>query len=430
MNLRKALFEIVDYVQGRPITRHLQDIVGVLNQKSLPAIQKLQSEVLADLLNTVVQKTEFYQKHQGWTSLQDFPVVNKLIIRNQFDAINLPIDPKKRISVKTSGSTGTPFQLFQSKDKKVRNTADTIYFSKRAGFEIGYRLLYLRHWGAYYKKPVWLAKIQNVDQLEVTGLTDGYLQSFFKDIVRDASPKSWLGQGSGFDKIIAYLEKEKYSPISANIRSIIAISEALYDETRQKMEHYFGCPVVSRYSNVENGIIAQQEIGKSHFTINWASYIVEILKLDSDLPAAHGELGRIVVTDLYNRATPLIRYDTGDVGVMNISETDLPVLSRIDGRKTDVLTNTAGEVISPFIFHASLSEYDEIAQVQLIQKEKRYTFRINTSGNTFKRESEFLAHYQQFLGADAQIQVVYVDEIPVLQSGKRKLVVNEGDQKT
>lgn len=426
MNLRKALFEVVDYVQGSPVTRHLRDIEGMLNQNSLPTIQQLQSELLADLLNTVVQKTEFYQKHRGWTCLQDFPVVNKNIIRSQFDAINLPIAPKHCVSVKTSGSTGTPFQLFQSKDKKARNTADTLYFSQKAGFEVGYRLLYLRHWSAYYKKPGWLAKIQNVDQLVVEGLTDEFLQSFFKEIIRDTAPKSWLGQGSGFDKLIAYLERDNSPPLYANIRSIIAISEALYEETRQKMEYYFGCPVVSRYSNVENGIIAQQDIGKSHFTINWASYIVEILKLDSDLPAPKGELGRIVVTDLYNRATPLIRYDTGDLGIMNDSETGLPVLSRIDGRKTDVLTNTAGKVISPFIFHASLSEYGEITQVQLIQKEKKYTFRINTSGNTFKKESEFLAHYQQFLGADAQISVEYVDEIPVLQSGKRKLIVNEG----
>jgi phenylacetate-CoA ligase len=426
MNLRKALFEVVDYVQGNPVTRHILDIESLLNQTSLPKIQQRQSEVLADLLNTVVQNTEFYEKYQGWTSLQDFPVVNKYIIRSQFDAINLPIAPKQRISVKTSGSTGTPFQLFHNQEKKVRNTADTIYFSRKAGFEIGYRLLYLRHWGAYYKKPGWLAKIQNVDQLEVTGLSDGYIQSFLKDIVRDTAPKSWLGQGSGFDKLLAYLNKEKYTPVPANIRSIIAISEALYEETRQKMEHYFGCPVVSRYSNVENGIIAQQDIGKSHFTINWASYIVEILKLDSDNPAPYGELGRIVVTDLYNRATPLIRYDTGDLGIMEIREDELPVLARIDGRKSDILTNTSGEVISPFIFHATLSEYDEISQVQLIQKNKQYTFRINTSGKTFTREPEFLAHYQQFLGADAQIQVVYVDEIPVLQSGKRKLVVNEG----
>lgn len=376
-------------------------------------------------MNTVTEKTEFYREYRSCENLEDFPVVNKLIIRENFDRINLSVAPKDRIRVKTSGSTGTPFQLFHSREKKARNTADTIYFSRKAGFEIGYRLLYLRHWGAYYKKPGWLAKIQNVDQLEVTGLTDGYLQSFFKDIVRDTAPKSWLGQGSGFDKLIAYLVREKSPPLDANIRSIIAISEALYDETRQKMEYYFGCPVVSRYSNVENGIIAQHEIGKSHFTINWASYIVEILKLESDLPAPYGELGRIVITDLYNRATPLIRYDTGDVGIMSDSETGLPVLSRIDGRKSDVLTNTLGEVVSPFIFHATLSDYDEISQVQLIQKEKLYTFRINTSGKTFTREPEFLAHYQQFLGADAQIQVDYVDEIPILQSGKRKLVLNE-----
>lgn len=395
-------------------------------ESSFKTIQIRQAPLLKRLMNTVTEKTEFYREYRGCENLEDFPVVNKLIIRENFDRINLSVAPKDRIRVKTSGSTGTPFQLFYSREKKTRNTADTIYFSRKAGFEIGYRLLYLRHWSAYYKKPGWMAKIQNVDQLEVEGLTDDYLESFLKDIVRDTAPKSWLGQGSGFDKVIAYLEKERHYPVSANIRSIIAISEALYEETRQKMEYYFGCPVVSRYSNVENGIIAQQDLNSSNFIINWASYVVEVLEQNSDLPAAPGELGRIVITDLFNWATPLIRYDAGDLGVMEFPDKGLPVLSRIDGRKSDVLTNVMGEVISPFVFHGTLSDYEEITQVQLVQKDKEYSFRINTSGRTFKRESEFLAYYQKFLGSDAQISVEYVDEIPVLQSGKRKLIVNEG----
>lgn len=397
-----------------------------MRQPSLDAIQSIQANRLLDLLHAVTSKTKFYKAYEGFCTLQDFPVVDKNIIRNEFESFNLPSPPNNRISVKTSGSTGTPFQLFQSKDKKARNTADTLYFSQKAGFEVGYRLLYLRHWSAYYKKPAWLAKIQNVDQLEVQALTDGFLQSFLGHLERDKSPKSWLGQGSGFDKVIAYLEKERHYPVSANICSIIAISEALYEETRQKMEYYFGCAVVSRYSNVENGIIAQQDLNSSNFIINWASYVVEVLEQNSDLPAAPGELGRIVITDLFNWATPLIRYDTGDLGVMEFPDKGLPVLSRIDGRKSDVLTNVMGEVISPFVFHGTLSDYEEITQVQLVQKDKEYSFRINTSGRTFKRESEFLAYYQKFLGSDAQISVEYVDEIPVLQSGKRKLIVNEG----
>ena len=43
-----------------------------------------------------------------------------------------------------------------------------------------------------------------------------------------------------------------------------------------------------------------------------------VLKLDSDEPAEPGELGRIVVTDYYNKTFPMVRYDTGDTGKMRV----------------------------------------------------------------------------------------------------------------
>ena len=43
----------------------------------------------------------------------------------------------------------------------------------------------------------------------------------------------------------------------------------------------------------------QREEDESYY-IDSESYYYEILKLDSDEPAEPGELGRIVITDLYN----------------------------------------------------------------------------------------------------------------------------------
>ena len=39
--------------------------------------------------------------------------------------------------------------------------------------------------------------------------------------------------------------------------------------------------------------------------------IVEIVD-DKGAPCASGEIGRVIVTDLHNFATPLMRYDIGD----------------------------------------------------------------------------------------------------------------------
>lgn len=42
---------------------------------------------------------------------------------------------------------------------------------------------------------------------------------------------------------------------------------------------------------------------------------LEVLKLEEDIPAGDGELGRLVITDLYNYAFPPIRYENGDIVV-------------------------------------------------------------------------------------------------------------------
>ena len=69
---------------------------------------------------------------------------------------------------------------------------------------------------------------------------------------------------------------------------------------------------------MENGILAQQKTAsENEFIINWASYHIEILNIDTNELAPNGTVGRIVVTDFFNYAMPLIRYDTGDLGVID-----------------------------------------------------------------------------------------------------------------
>jgi phenylacetate-CoA ligase len=54
---------------------------------------------------------------------------------------------------------------------------------------------------------------------------------------------------------------------------------------------------------------------------------------------------------------------------------------------------------------------------------KEYLFKINING-PFKRETELIKEFKIYLGSDAQFVVEYVNEIPLLDSGKRKKIVN------
>jgi phenylacetate-CoA ligase len=99
-------------------------------------------------------------------------------------------------------------------------------------------------------------------------------------------------------------------------------------------------------------------------------------------------------------------------------------LSKVEGRKLDLLYDTKGQIVSSYIAYKNMWQYTDIRQYQLIQEgPKDYTFKINAE-KTFNREAQLVAEFKSFLGSDANFKVEYVDEIPLLASGKRKKVVN------
>lgn len=192
------------------------------------------------------------------------------------------------------------------------------------------------------------------------------------------------------------------------------------------MSHYFGVDAVSRYSNVENGIIAQQVNQSTFFLVNWASYVVEILSISSNERVENGTIGRIVITDLFNSAMPFIRYDTGDFGTLEWSEKYKQlVLKSVEGRKMDQVFNTKGELVSSFTITNNMWFFQEILQYQFIQLgPNSYQFTLNV-GEKFSREKELLSIFHKIFGSDATFIVKYTDKIPLLNSGKRRKVVNK-----
>ena len=425
--LRKRSYWVVDFCRGSEIAKSLKDIESIIDYSDYTKATQKRDTYLDALLKFATATVPFYQRLNGKnTLLETFPVVNKNVIRDAQNEFQSSFYRDKSVSkVTTSGSTGTPFSVYQDAAKKKRAAADMIFFAGQAGFELGQTLYYLRHWTHYYKKSKLLAWLQNVVQVEAIDFSDEKIEKLLVALSADRSEKSFLGYASSYTAMCNYMERAEKKPADYNIKSIIAMSENLSDPTKEAMEHYFKTPVVSRYSNMENGIIAQQLPGQgNNFQINWASYYVEILELDRDAPVPFGTPGRIIVTDLFNRAMPLIRYDTGDVGVMQQHDPDeFPVLERVDGRKMDVILNTKGDIVSSFVI-LNAGKYKNILQFQLVQEDaKRYTFKLNTA-NTFEEEESMRKEYQTYLGTDARIDFEYVNDIPLLVSGKRKTIVN------
>ena len=148
--------------------------------------------------------------------------------------------------------------------------------------------------------------------------------------------------------------------------------------------------------------------------------------MDKDEPAEPGKFVRIVVTDLYNYAMPLLRYDTVDIASYKLDDDGVMTLHKVEGRRMDVIYDTNGNIISSFITHAIFSKYyGNLKQYQFIQQDRKtYELKLNVDGGTFNYETELIDEVKRQFGNDAEVIISYVDEIPTLASGKRRKVVN------
>lgn len=426
---RKLLFWKIDKIKGGKIKEHFTEIANILSEPNNQSNVLLKEKSLRDLLTHAVTTTKFYKDFDE-DDVTTFPVIDKNIIRAHFDGfISSNYSEDELLSVVTSGSTGTPFKVFQDKNKRNRNTADTIFFAQKAGFEIGDKLFYLKIWSANNHKSNLLAILQNVVPFDVFKLDNSEIEKLLDLLAGAKGRNGILSYASALEEVCRHLDLNGFERINKiQISSALSMSESLSEYTKTSFKKHFGIEVYARYSNLENGIISQQfENGGNSYFVNTASYFLEIFKLEEDILADPGELGRIVVTDLFNYGMPLIRYDTGDIGQYALDANggnDLSVLEHIEGRKLDLLYNTKGELVSSYIMYKNMWKYPEISQYQLFQNHvKDYVFKINAEKG-FEREGELVEEFISYLGQDANFKVEYVSEIPLLSSGKRKKIVN------
>jgi len=427
--LRNILFWFLDSIKGGYIRKQIKEIkYSVIHPESSNS-ENLKKKYIDKLLIHATNSTPYYSSYKNFNSIQDFPVIKKVIIQQNFDKFqSTEYKDKDNFKVSTSGSTGVPFFLYQDKNKRRRNHSDVIYFLKESGFKIGNRLYELEVWRGHNEKDRLKAWLQNTIQFDISKLTDKRIESFIELLKNDKqSKKTMLGFASSYEMIAQYMERNNIFLDNLGLTSAVANSEYLNPYTKTTLGKHLNTQILSRYSSEEIGIIAQQTLNSPNsFVINHASYVVEVLQFDNNESVKPGEFGRIVVTDLFNFAMPIIRYDTGDIAKLGINDEGVIQLDEIEGRKMDVIYDSDGNLISSFVVYTKFYKYYHLLkQYQFIQQsEKDYEVKLNLQGNTFAFEDDLIAIIKSDFGEDSNVTITYVDEIPPLSSGKRRKVVN------
>lgn len=420
--IRRYGFWFVDAMSGGHVRKNFLDL-----ERKLQGRMDTSSDDLKKLLDHAVNTTAFYKDFTGYSSIRDFPVIRKSLIKGKYDQfISSEYKNKQLHKMETSGSAGERFVMLQDRQKRKRVLAELIYFSEQCGFKLGYRYVYVRIWPKDEQKTKLIQIAENLIMFDCSSLSDESLDKLYELLRKDHAIKCLTGYAAPLAAIAVYFDKQGYTPDMFNIEIVVSGAERLEPRAKSLLKKVFGCPVVSRYSNRENGVLAQQPIDGENFILNTAHYSFETLRLNSDEPAPCGEPARLILTDLYNHAMPLIRYDTEDIVVMEIhGDDDLGknILTEVSGRCDEIIYDTRGNKLHHHFVALNFECYDRLRQFQFIQ-ESRKNFTLKLEGVRGLYEDDDLRDtIRRIVGTDAVVKIDHVDKIPHLSSGKFKKII-------
>lgn len=415
--IRRIAFWCLDILKGGKVLKNIKDI------KEKNDKEEINKNQIDDILTYACNNSNYYKNFKS-TNLKDFPVINKeKIIKNYNEILVGNINEKKIHWTCTSGSTGTPLKIPQNQEKRNRTKADLIFFNKKAGWNLGDKYVFIRSWTSQYKMSKLRVFAQNFIMIDTNTFNDEAKENLRKLLKKDKKIKCILGYSSALTSFVEYLINKKDNATMFHVNTIVTASDELTENARIKLKEMFNCKIVNRISNEEHGLLGMSFDNTTYFTLNTASYYFEILKLDSDIPAEFGELGRLVVTDLYNKKFPLIRYDIGDlaIGISKDKNGSINKLGTFEGRSADILYNADGAIITCASLSTHLCTVPGICHYQLQVKETKKTLCIVPSSepidyNLLKQKINTI------FGKEENINIKTVKYIPLEKNGKYKTI--------
>lgn len=423
--VRRRIYWCLDFLKGNKVYRHYRKIKRIMEHPD--QVESYQREKKEQLLTFATENVEFYKRFQGkpW---EEYPIINKNIVKEHWEEMKSSLANGKVYQLHTSGTTGTPFLILQDVNKRNHVLAEMIYFWGTAGYRVGMKYIYFRIWTKINRKSKFTCFCRNLIMEDIQVMDVENLERIRNRLKSNKKIGMLLGYSSTFECLAEYLLSKNDRADMFSVTVVISMAEVLKETTREKLRKVFGCKVVSLYSNQENGMLGI-ECGKAkEFHLNLASFYYEFLKLDREEPAEEGELCRIVITDFYNYAMPLIRYDTQDLGVVKRRAEcgwDTLVVESIDGKRADLIYDTQDRPLSPWTFSVRMWKFDKVKQFQFVQNGRtEYVLRL-VGAKEYYEDEEILAYIKNIIGMDANVTLEHTSHIPPCPSGKYRMVVNQ-----
>ncbi len=438
--IKKISFPILAYRDG--LRGIMQDMRELDESQFWPPerIHNLQKARLKTLLVHAYENTDFYKKRfddsgfnpytfRHMDELLALPVLTKDQIRENLQAMVAGNYPNDEIHTsETGGTSGVKMRFYRDNACLGKKEAAIHRFGKWTGWDIGQYMGLV--WPAHQDFlgfHTWKSKIKNEfykrQVVFPAALIDDRMCDDYIGKLMRKRPTMILAFSSPIHELARFIYRKSITDI--RLKGIISTGEPLYDHQRELVSQVFHCDVFDSYRSREVGPMAQEcELHKG-MHIN-AEYLHIELDNKKQIKGSTDWIGEVIVTDLLNYGMPFIRYDMGDMAVMNNSSCPcgrgLPMIDKVMGRSLDVFITPDGKLVSTIalVMYLVNGAPGLIGQMQVLQDAVDHlTFKMTKDPLPTK---EIMDHQKKIVrkifGESMRITYDFVDGIPKEPSGK------------
>ena len=402
-----------------------------------------QENKLRNLLCYVFENVPFYQqkyadegfklndfKNFKLADIKSIPILEKEDLRKYGKNLLLSKNKDKGKFYSSSGSTGTPIEIYFSKkmhqswsalyEVRVRNWANLNFNTPRAMIG-GRRVLQNSKLKAPYYRYNYFEKQAYFSAYHISkDTTIAYVLELEK-----VKSEYLVGYAMSI-----YLLAKNINDLKINapkLKAVLTSSEKLTKQMRETIELAFKCKVFDAYSGIEAcGLISENEFGELLFSPD--SGILEVINEKGE-NSKLGEVGEVISTGFLNYDQPLIRYRIGDQVILEKNQktksgVNFPKIKEIYGRNEDVIVGSDGREMVRF--HGVFINIEGLIMAQVLQISYTQiviklvvdsTYNVNSEKQIIKRIKSQLS--------DINVTIKYVEALGNTKNGKYKAVISK-----
>lgn len=297
-----------------------------------------------DLFLRYVQSTVPYYSGliaTGHLSLSDFPLITKRnLVANCAQFVAHPVDEKLQLFSTTSGTTGPVLE--------IRIDLATWYDENCASYATVFAII-PGLTGFLHPGKLAVALVTNKPGRErlaipLPSLKFGVFERFpiGESVNNHLDTLQYLSHACVpvlYGKptyLLELLELSGQHPeLKIQPQAILTSGENLFRDVRARLETHFGCKVYDAYISTEGGLMALECPYHTGLHVQTNRVVLEVLQLNGEVTTQG--YGEILLTNLVNWTTAIVRYRTGDFGSLALAECPCgfkgPTFKELQGRE-------------------------------------------------------------------------------------------------